>query len=261
MQFLYPLMTEEEEAEYYNGYYRKQDERRFRVMSLIDQQNQSLRHYEQYAQIYNEIIGSAASLLEIGAGTGGFLRFVRNKHPEIEFVATERCGENADLIRQCFGSNAVVQSLDDLGDRKFDCVAALGVFEHLRNGYDFLAEMRQCVKPGGTLVLKVPNKNYVMSHNYKLDIFKKFMYMKQHYYTYTERAFEIMADRSGFEVSGFYYVQAWGLDNHLSWLRYGKSRDFSDFTNLLSRETLDSYNNDLIRAKLTDTFMAVLRRV
>ena len=63
--------------------------------------------------------------------------------------------------------------------------------------------------------------------NRDLEEFKKFTYMKQHYYTFTEQAFHLLAGRTGLKVSKFNYMQVWGLDNQLSWLRHKRPRDFS----------------------------------
>jgi SAM-dependent methyltransferase len=261
LQFLSPLMTEVEEDAYYSGYYRKQDGRRFREMSLCDQQQQSFLHYEQYRDVYLRLLEGSRSIFEIGCGTGGFLRFLQAHRPDIRFVATERCVENADFVRQGFGDETVVDEADALNDGRFDTVLALGVFEHLRDSREFLRSIRSCLNNEGKLVLKVPNKENVLVHAYGLEEFKRFMYMKQHYYTFTERSFEVLASQTGYRVEGFHYVQAWGLDNHLSWLRHRRPRNFSDISSLLSPGTLAAYNRDLIDRKLTDTFMAVLAPV
>jgi len=258
MQFLEPLMTEEEEEDYYDGYYRKQDGRRFRKMNLFDQQEQSFLHYEQYRDVYLELVEGSLSILEIGCGTGGFLRFLQVHRPDIRFVATERCVENADFVRQKFGESTVVSELDSLNGESFDSILVFGVFEHLRESRKFLLSVRPFLNIEGQLVLKVPNKENVLVYAYDLEEFKRFMYMKQHYYTFTERSFEVLADLTGYQVKKFHYVQAWGLDNHLSWLRYRRSRNFSDMSKLLSPSTVSAYNLDLIERKLTDTFMVVL---
>lgn len=261
MQFLSPLMTEDEEEAYYSGYYRKQDGRRFREMNLLDQQEQSFLHYEQYREIYLGLLDGCRSILEIGCGTGGFLRFVQVHRPDIRFVATERCVENADFVRQGFGAQTIVDEADALKGERFDNVLALGVFEHLRDSRGFLRSIKSCLNVDGRLVLKVPNKENVLVHAYCLEEFKRFMYMKQHYYTFTERSFAVLASQTGYSIKEFHYVQAWGLDNHLSWLRHRRPRNFSDMSSVLSPGTIVAYNRDLIERKLTDTFMAILSPV
>lgn len=259
MQFLDPLMTEQEEADYYEGYYRKQQTRHFKVMDLAGLQQRAYEHYEQYRDIYLELISGCESILEIGSGTGGFLKFVMQYSQEARLVAVERCSENADFIKQCFGDRVkVLGCLDEVQGVKFDCIGAFGVFEHVRDSCGFLANLRGCLSDKGRLALNVPNKAHALVYAYDLEEFKKFTYMKQHYFTFTERAFQILAEQAGYSVDRFNYMQVWGLDNHLSWLRYKKPRNFIEISRFLSRETVDSYNRDLIAKKMTDLFMAVL---
>jgi SAM-dependent methyltransferase len=259
MQFLDPLMTLEEEADYYDGYYRKQQMRHFKAMDLLDLQQRAFDHYEQYRGIYLELISGCESLLEIGSGTGGFLKFVRQYRPKISLSCIERCNENTGFIKQCFGGGVnVLESLEVVQERKFDCVVAFGVFEHTRDSRGFLVQLGRLLSEKGRLALNVPNKAHVLVYGYVLDEFRKFSYMKQHYFTFTEQAFNLLAEQTGLSVKRFNYLQVWGLDNHLSWLRYKKPRDFGDITSLLSRDTLESYKNDLIEKKMTDLMMAVL---
>jgi len=93
---------------------------------------------------------------------------------------------------------------------------------------------------------------------YSLEEFKKFTYMKQHYFTFTEKSFQLLAQQTRLKVINYDYIQVWGLDNHISWLNYRKPRDFSDITKLLSKSTLDSYNQDMSQKKMTDVMLAVL---
>lgn len=259
MQFLDPLMTEQEEADYYEGYYRKQQTRHFKEMDLASLQLRAYEHYEMYRAIYLELISGCKSILEIGSGTGGFLKFVRQYSPQTRLVAIERCSENVDFIKLCFGDRvAVLDSLGKVQDAQFDCIVAFGVFEHVRDSRGFLASLRGRLSDKGRLALNVPNKAHALVYAYDLEEFKKFTYMKQHYFTFSEQAFNLLAEQAGLRMEKFNYMQVWGLDNHLSWLRYKKPRDFSDITSLLSRQTLESYNNDLIERKMTDLMMAVL---
>lgn len=259
LQFLDPIMSDQEEDEYYKSYYKKQGNRHFKDMNMQDLQDRALQHYQQYEHIYSKLISDSNSILEIGSGSGGFLRFVKENFPNTKITAIERCEENIKFLRESFGEKTyVVNDMAYLKDHKFDLIVAFGVFEHIRESRDFLSKVRKHLTPEGVLALNIPNKHNALVYSYWLDEFRKFTYMKQHYYTFTEKSIDLLAQQTGYKVHGFNYMQVWGLDNHLSWLRYRKPRDYSDISHLLSPSTLKSYNQDLISKKLTDLFMTIL---
>lgn len=258
-QYLSPKMTEEEEAKYYNDYYQKQKCRQFEKLELIDLQNTGFQHYKQYSKVYHKILNGVSHLLEIGSGTGGFVKFVSEVYPQIKITVIERCEENVKFLRSNFKNNVeVIDGIDQLGERKFDLVTGFGVFEHIRDSLGFLNQLKKHLSVKGNLVLNVPNKNHALVYAYNVSEFRKFTYMKQHYYTFTESSFESLAKQTGYSIKGFNYLQVWGLDNQLSWLRYRKPRDYQDISQLLSKQTIDSYNQDMIDLKMTDLMMVEL---
>jgi cyclopropane fatty-acyl-phospholipid synthase-like methyltransferase len=258
LQFLFPIMTKEEETQYYDGYYRKQQIRHFNMMDLDDLQRRARCHYEQYRDLYSGLVSGCQNVLEIGSGTGGFLSYLTGHHPEIRLTALERCNENVDFIRQCFGKKvSILENLNDLGNERFDFIAGFGVLEHIRESRNFLVEIRDLLTADGRIALNVPNKFNQLVYAYGSEAFRKFTYMKQHYYTFTEDSLQLLAEQSGLRVEKFNYMQVWGLDNHISWLRYGRPRDYSNITRMLSPQTLDNYAEDMIRNRTTDLMMVV----
>lgn len=261
LQFLDPMMTDEEEVEYYDDYYEKQRSRHFKEMALTDIRERAFRFYERYKDVYLPLIDGKPDVLEIGSGSGGFLQFLRLHNKGARVTAIERCGSNREFLSKDFGGFRILEDLSALrsaGD--FDLVAAFGVFEHIKNNEEFLLNMKGLMKDGGLLVMNVPNKRNPLIDFFKVEEFRKFSYMKQHYYTYTEESLGVLAGRTGFRIEGFNYMQAWGLDNHLSWLINRRPHDFARFTGLLSETTLRSYENDLIRKKMTDLMMIVMAK-
>lgn len=259
MQFLSPLMTLDEESEYYRNYYEKQRSRHFAHMSMNDIQNRAMAHYLDYSDVYVQLLSNRRSVLEIGCGSGGFLKFARQVAPEISLTAIERDQENQKFVSSTLAEVEFFQHEVHCPDHQFDLVAGFGVFEHLRDGATFLQRLKRLLSPGGVLALNIPNKMNPLVYMYNLPEFRKFAYMKQHYYTYTEESLRILAEQCGYVIDHFTYMQVWSLDNHLSWIRYRQPRDFSELTSQLSSKTLHSYNQDLIRKKTTDLFMVVMK--
>lgn len=259
MQFLSSLMTLEEEDAYYRNYYEKQHSRHFQAMSMVDIQNRAMAHHLDYREVYAQLLANRQALLEIGCGSGGFLRFARQEAPGTALSAIERDQENRNFVQKTLADVDFFLDEDHCPDHQFDLVVGFGVFEHLRDGAAFLRRIRRLISPGGILALNIPNKMNPLVYRYNLPEFRKFTYMKQHYYTYTEESLRILAEQCGYVIDHFTYMQVWSLDNHLSWLIYRRTRDFSDMTSLLSSDTLQSYNRDLIRQKTTDLFMVVMK--
>lgn len=258
-QFLNPMMSEQEENEYYEDYYNKQASRHFKEMTLDDLQNKALKHYEEYVDVYLELFKEATNFLEIGSGSGGFIKFLKKHRPDIQIHAIERCGSNVEFIRKCYGQSVtLIQDVEDASNLKWDVIGAFGVFEHIRDSLGFLQNLKSRLTPNGKIALNVPNKHHALVFAFDCQEFKKFTYMKQHYYTFTEKSFELLAAKSGLNVNKFNYMQVWGLDNQLSWLRYRQPRSHDNITQMLSPETLRSFNQDMIRNKTTDLMMAVL---
>ena len=258
MQFLNPMMSSEEEDKYYEDYYEKQRSRHFNYMDMEDIQNRSISHYQQYKNIYLNLLNNKKNILEIGSGTGGFLSFLKNNYWDLDCYCIERCNANKEFIKNKLPDVVLKENIEDFSDNKFDIIVAFGVFEHIKNSDTFLSTIRNKLSGNGVLALNVPNKLNPLVYLYNLDEFKKFTYMKQHYYTFTEESLNLLAKRNGFLVNEFNFLQVWGLDNHLSWLRYREPRDFSDITTILSHETITAYNSSLISKKMTDLMMAVL---
>jgi len=106
--------------------------------------------------LHNILDGPKASLLELGCGSGHFLRAIHSSlaitvgvegHPEF-MMKLASCGTNSVLIR---GDVCAVP----LEDSQFDVVAALDVLEHVEPDL-FLSEAFRLAKPNAGLLISVP---------------------------------------------------------------------------------------------------------
>ena len=97
-------------------------------------------------------------LLEIGSGTGEFLRVATDQGYETYGVETSRWA--AEEARK-LGVEIEIGYLSDWRARyrglRPDVVAIWHVLEHVPDPVSFLDEVRRTLRPGGTLVLEVPN--------------------------------------------------------------------------------------------------------
>lgn len=96
-------------------------------------------------------------VLEVGCGDGTTLRFVRDIG-EVEVAGIEPDIRQAAIATErglsCFAGP--MESFDDEGEL-FDQVQMFHVLEHLRDPLDALVRLSSWLRPGGRLVIEVPN--------------------------------------------------------------------------------------------------------
>lgn len=98
-------------------------------------------------------------VLDVACGKGAFLRSVHGLVSDAVGVDTNpdavRVGKEAGQTIHNQSIEAFARAHHD----EFDLVSAFQVIEHLGSVMPFVQAAYQCVKPGGTLVLSVPNRN------------------------------------------------------------------------------------------------------
>ncbi len=100
-------------------------------------------------------------LLDIGCGTGGFLKFASaNGFRTYGFDASRAQAEHARTlfseVRHASSLRAYLEILDQ-PDLKFNCITLWDVFEHIRNPLPFLQQLAKALEPGGHVFVSVPN--------------------------------------------------------------------------------------------------------
>ena len=117
---------------------------------------------------YDELLGFLESrcrfgaMLDVGSHCGFFLRRARKRGWSTTGV--EPSPVSASLAREVFGLNVKTGFLADVAfpDCSFDCVTVVDVLEHIPDPRALLVEVRRVLRPGGCLLVKVPNVRYVL---------------------------------------------------------------------------------------------------
>lgn len=111
--------------------------------------------YEQWLRQAEDRTGRGR-LLEVGAGSGGFVRVALARGWKVD--ATEASRSAAQRLQE---TGAVVHRCDveeaGFGAGLFDLVVSLEVLEHLPQPQEHLRELRRVTRPGGWLLLTTPN--------------------------------------------------------------------------------------------------------
>jgi 2-polyprenyl-3-methyl-5-hydroxy-6-metoxy-1,4-benzoquinol methylase len=136
-------------------------------------------------QFYKDYIKLTDKVLDFGCGGGSLLAHLQ---------CTERWGLeiNENAIKHAQSKGVQVKSdIKDLPDNYFDVLISSHAFEHVDRPLDMLKELYSKLKPGGTIVIIVPNE-------------KKWKYdpndINQHLYTWSEMSLGNLAKRAGYSI-------------------------------------------------------------
>lgn len=103
----------------------------------------------------------AQRVLDVGCGSGIFLKYLRRENPSIELFGFDLNEELVDsLAREGFGvlpSNPARFSDAMAGQPLFDVVTMLQVLEHVADPIEFVQTFLPLLRPGGLLIITTPN--------------------------------------------------------------------------------------------------------
>lgn len=116
-------------------------------------------------QTIRHLFPDAGSVLEIGCGTGYTLKALRNALPGAELTGTELFDEGLRVARERWPGMRLIQA-DARAlpfDREFDLAGAFDVLEHIDEDGSALVELRRVVRPGGGVIVTVPQHQWLWS--------------------------------------------------------------------------------------------------
>lgn len=104
------------------------------------------------------------TILEVGSGSGGFLTGIKGSVKSAEGLEL-----NNKAVAECAqkGLNVRSENLHSYSNDhpdSYDWVVSFQVVEHIEDVGDFLRDSVRLLKPGGTLVVSVPNNNSFLGH-------------------------------------------------------------------------------------------------
>ena len=133
-------------------------------------------------------------MLELGCGTGHVLDQLARRDPGLRLVGSELYAEGLAPARARLGPRAALVQHDARRAPfrpAFDVVGAFDVLEHVEEDHDVLAQSHRVLRPGGLLLLTVPQHRWLWS---AADVHA------QHVRRYTRRSLHAVVTGAGFEV-------------------------------------------------------------
>lgn len=126
---------------------------------------------ESYIGLRTDIIGMLAGMrdarvLDVGCATGVNGSYLLDHGQAKEVYGIEYDPTMADLARSHYAEvwqgDIEAMSFGELfGDRQFDCMIFGDILEHLRNPQAILDALLVFLRPGGTVIISVPNMQHV----------------------------------------------------------------------------------------------------
>lgn len=141
----------------------------------------------------NKYFPTMKSGLEIGCGTAFVLGAMADEFTQARFSGSEIFREGLNFAAQRVPSADLLQ-MDARSipfENEFDVIGAFDVIEHIEEDEEVLREMYGAVKPGGGIILTVPQHQWLWSDT---DVYAR------HKRRYSRRELETKVERAGFRV-------------------------------------------------------------
>lgn len=249
--FINPVMSDEEEAEFYKNYNVHAAKRGFIKSAGVHELHERSKPIarERYDIIQSQF-SSATKVLEIGTSTGAFLELLGDK----ERYGVELTQENRAFCgRFCAGTFEDISKIPS--QFKFDVICMFHVFEHIKSPFPFLKECCSHLNTGGKIIVEVPCIDDPLISLYNCKAYRDFYFQPMHPFIYSKKSLEYVFDRADMKVLDFRYYQRYGLDNHLAWLTKGKPGGDSILAGLFA--SIGEYKIALERAEKSDTIFFI----
>ena len=170
------------------------------------------------------------TLLDIGCGTGEFLRYCKNKHWNVLGIEPD---ENARQFAQDV-YNLNVKPYKDLlliEDHSFDVITMWHVLEHVQNVNEYLLEIKRLIKHDGLVFIALPN--HLSYDAQKYQQYWAAWDVPRHLYHFTPISFKKLIQKYNFTITQIIHMK---IDSYYVSLlsekyKHGKVKYFSAFFN------------------------------
>ena len=135
-----------------------------------------------------------AKYLEVGCGTGFVLKMLEKKFPSWKIFATEVQPEGISFAKKRASNDTTFFQMNLCAipfRNEFEVIGAFDVIEHIRDDIKALEQIYAALKPGGALILSVPQHMFLWS---------KYDESGCHFRRYSQKELEIKLKPVGFEI-------------------------------------------------------------
>ena len=146
---------------------------------------------------------TAGVLLDVGCGDGRFLAAMQQQGWTVEGLETDKVAAN--LARRRTGATIHETYLENAPSeaQNFDMVSLLHVLEHVPDPRETLVSAYTRLKPGGILLLALPNAGSVEANMFRSKWYP--LDLPRHFWGFTPRTLLRLVEECGFEMNRLYY--------------------------------------------------------
>lgn len=218
---------------------------------LFEAREAEARAYLEWTKDY---LKPTDACLEVGCASGYFLALARDRVASvagIEIFPPHR--------RHCEEMGIpMYESMDECGENSVDRLLAYFVLEHLNDPLPFLAQAGRVCRPGGNIVLLVPNIDDALVSEYRIDAFRDFYFTPAHPFYYSPATLSALFEKSGFGKYEIFPKQRYDLSNHMRWMIAGESNGGGRYSHLFDQALEDAYRESLKARFKCDSLFAVI---
>lgn len=153
--------------------------------------------------------------IDIGCGTGGLLDRMRTNAKSIAGIEPQKHARE-ELHKLGY---TMYRLPIEAPKESFHVAGLFHVFEHMTEPLKTLKEVRDILRPDGTLILEVPHARDILL---KLDAFKAFTLWSEHLILHTKESLRTYLEAAGFKNIRIEGYQRYSLANHIGWFVDGK---------------------------------------
>ncbi len=162
-----------------------------------------------------DMLVGGESVLDVGCSTGHLLDGIRDR-------AGKLCGHELSRKEVAFCKDVLHLDVADVPlearfePGTFDLISLIFVLEHIGDPVAFLVNLKRYLKPGGRLVIVVPNVLDPLLAFYRIPHFAEFYYCIEHLFYYSPCTLGAVLEKAGL-VGVPTGVQEYPITNHLNW--------------------------------------------
>ena len=169
-----------------------------------------------WADKFTERLNGDEIILDMGCSTGHFMHLIK---PKIGSVYGHDL--NVKEVAFCREIQGLDVSSKPLGERfklgTFDYITLVFVLEHISEPITFLKHLKTFLKPGGKILVVVPNIRDPLVSFYDIPEFRSFYYCIEHLFYFNKNSISLLFEKAG--LSGTVeQVQEYPFANHLNWI-------------------------------------------